>query len=51
MRGALSNDVTSLIGQVQERLPLLVDQGTEDQFLHEQLKPEVLARAFHMYNQ
>lgn len=36
-------DATQLIPTAQERLPLLVDQGTADDFLESQLNPEVLA--------
>lgn len=35
-------DASELLGNAKERLPLLIDQGGEDQFLVEQLKPEVL---------
>lgn len=38
-------DATLLIPQAQERLPLLVDQGTADNFLEEQLAPEALLDA------
>ncbi|MGF1620021.1 MAG: S-formylglutathione hydrolase [Rhodomicrobiaceae bacterium] len=38
-------DTCALIPGAQERLPLLVDQGTDDQFLEQQLKPELLADA------
>ena len=38
-------DATLLIPGATERLPLLVDQGTADQFLEEQLAPEALAEA------
>ena len=37
-------DATALVAGARERLPLLIDQGTEDKFLAEQLKPELLAR-------
>lgn len=36
-------DATRLIPTAQERLPLLVDQGTADEFLESQLNPEALA--------
>ncbi|MFO8141062.1 MAG: S-formylglutathione hydrolase [Marinobacter sp.] len=36
-------DASQLIPTAQERLPLLVDQGTADDFLESQLNPEVLA--------
>ncbi|MGF1528116.1 MAG: S-formylglutathione hydrolase [Candidatus Competibacterales bacterium] len=38
-------DATLLIPAAQERLPLLVDQGEDDNFLQEQLKPELLEAA------
>lgn len=38
-------DATSLIETAEERLPILVDQGTDDQFLETQLRPEALERA------
>ena len=38
-------DACELIGAADERLPLLVDQGTRDNFLTEQLKPECLRSA------
>jgi len=38
-------DATLLIPQAEERLPLLVDQGTADDFLETQLHPEALADA------
>lgn len=38
----LAHDSTALIAETQERLPLLVDQGEADEFLAEQLKPELL---------
>lgn len=36
-------DATRLIPTAKERLPLLVDQGTSDEFLESQLNPEALA--------
>ena len=36
------HDACYMISQAQERLPLLVDQGQDDPFLTEQLKPELL---------
>lgn len=39
------HDTVSLIADAPERLPLLVDQGLADGFLHEQLKPELLRDA------
>ncbi len=38
-------DAVTLIETAQERLPLLIDQGTDDNFLEEQLKPELLQAA------
>lgn len=38
-------DACSLIAQASERLPLLVDQGSADPFLHQQLKPDQLRSA------
>lgn len=38
-------DSCELIRQAQVHLPMLVDQGTEDSFLEEQLKPELLVQA------
>jgi S-formylglutathione hydrolase len=38
-------DAVSLIGHGAERLPLLVDQGTEDPFLDTQLRPGALVEA------
>ena len=38
-------DASVLIAAAKERLPLLVDQGTDDQFLAEQLNPEALRQA------
>ena len=36
-------DATALVsGPLRERLPLLVDQGTDDEFLAAQLRPELL---------
>ena len=35
-------DASLLVGQAQEKLPLFVDQGDEDEFLVAQLKPEAL---------
>ena len=39
------HDTCALIATATERLPLLVDQGDADQFLTEQLKPELLEAA------
>jgi len=38
-------DATALIAGAQERLPLLVDQGDADEFLVDQLKPQLLEAA------
>lgn len=38
-------DATELVARAKERLPILVDQGTEDPFLQSQLKPELLEEA------
>ncbi len=38
-------DSCVLVGQAQERLPVLVDQGEADNFLEEQLKTELLQQA------
>ena len=38
-------DATALIAQAEERLPLLIDQGDADEFLAQQLKPELLREA------
>lgn len=40
-----SYDAVELIARATERLPLLVDQGDADEFLHTQLKPERLQAA------
>jgi S-formylglutathione hydrolase len=40
-------DACELIANAGERLPLLIDQGTDDSFLQAQLKPELLASAAH----
>jgi len=45
-RGAWSDyDATELVGRAEERIPMLVDQGTADDFLKEQLQPELLLEA------
>ncbi|MDA8659027.1 S-formylglutathione hydrolase [Luminiphilus sp.] len=41
----LENDACHLIQQAEERLPILIDQGGNDGFLVEQLKPEFLLKA------
>lgn len=38
-------DAVSLIATAGERLPLLIDQGEDDEFLNEQLRPELLQAA------
>lgn len=38
-------DATLLIAQAQDRLPLLVDQGEDDEFLTDQLQPKALQAA------
>ena len=38
-------DACALVSQAEERLPILVDQGDADDFLAEQLKPELLQAA------
>ncbi len=38
-------DAALLIGNAEEKLPLLIDQGTEDEFLTDQLKPGTLEQA------
>jgi S-formylglutathione hydrolase len=43
--GWLNYDAAVLIGETQEKLPLLVDQGTADEFLGDQLKPGSLEQA------
>ena len=38
-------DATALVASAVQRLPLLIDQGAADEFLHEQLKPGLLQAA------
>lgn len=38
-------DATQLVHHAEEKLPILIDQGTEDNFLGEQLKPGCLEQA------
>jgi len=38
-------DAALMIGDAEEKLPLLIDQGTEDEFLSDQLKPGSLEQA------
>jgi S-formylglutathione hydrolase len=40
-----AHDAVALIAAARERLPLLVDQGEADEFLHTQLRPELLRAA------
>jgi S-formylglutathione hydrolase len=40
-----SYDTVELVARATERLPLLIDQGTSDEFLDKQLKPELLRKA------
>lgn len=40
-----SYDSSVLVSQVSDHIPTLIDQGTNDDFLHEQLKPEVFTAA------
>jgi S-formylglutathione hydrolase len=39
------HDASELVRHAEERIPMLVDQGTADGFLKEQLQPELLANA------
>jgi S-formylglutathione hydrolase len=39
------HDAVELVKTAMEKLPLLIDQGDADEFLHEQLKPELLEAA------
>jgi len=38
-------DTVSLVRQTETRIPMLIDQGSNDQFLEEQLKPALLVEA------
>ena len=38
-------DATQLVGSVEKQLPILIDQGTDDDFLGEELKPGSLEQA------
>lgn len=40
-----AHDSCALIARAEERLPMLIDQGDADDFLSEQLKPELLEQA------
>jgi len=44
------HDASYMISQAKERLPLLVDQGSADPFLNDQLKPELLEAAANEHN-
>lgn len=46
----LNYDSTALVASAQEKLPLLVDQGEDDEFLAEQLKPHLLEKACKAHN-
>jgi len=39
------NDATCLVGEASEKLPIRIDQGDADNFLDEQLKPELFQKA------
>ena len=41
----VEDEMRALLAKAEERLPLLVDQGEQDSFLAEQLKPQALQRA------
>ena len=41
----LQYDAAQLIGEAEQKVPLLIDQGLEDQFLTDQLKPGCLEQA------
>jgi len=41
----LAWDAVALLGTAQEKIALLVDQGEADEFLHKQLKPDLLVEA------
>lgn len=45
----LDYDACALVAKAQERLPLLVDQGASDEFLQEQLKPDLLKAACELH--
>lgn len=38
-------DATALVAHARERLPLLIDQGSDDEFLQDQLQPQLLQQA------
>jgi len=41
----VEHDACALIGKAEEKLPLLIDQGTGDDFLEKELKPHLLTKA------
>ena len=41
----LEYDACELVGQAKEQLPILIDQGEDDEYITDQLKPEALVRA------
>ena len=43
-------DASILVLDAQERLPLLIDQGSKDDFLEQQLLPDTLVKACHSVN-
>ena len=43
-------DAVQLIAKAEERLPLLIDQGDDDEFLVEQLKPQLLEAACQQFD-
>lgn len=43
-------DTVQLIASARERLPLLIDQGDDDEFMAGQLKPQLLKAACEQYN-
>lgn len=43
-------DATQLIANAAERLPILIDQGSDDEFLQEHLSTEVFAQTCKQYN-
>ena len=46
----LEYDACELIAQAKERLPILIDQGEDDEYLMHQLKPEDLVQACELVN-
>jgi len=43
-------DTCELVKNSQEKLPMFVDQGTDDEFLSEYLNPELLSKVCKEYN-